>query len=113
MTDPSGWPLMNDWRAEPTSVAPVASIDVGTLTVRVVTGAANGRAPGGTAVGVGDSAPRTMKPSTVILGCLAVPRTTIFRVWLADPGSVRLYRMFWARNDVACRSTVVLKTPSM
>jgi hypothetical protein len=43
MTDPSGTLLMNEARAEVTSVLPVALIDEGTLTVRVVTGAGNGR----------------------------------------------------------------------
>jgi hypothetical protein len=43
------------WAAD-ASLPPVASIDVGTLTVRAVTGAANGRLPaagGGGNVGVG------------------------------------------------------------
>jgi hypothetical protein len=75
---------MNDCSAGLTSLPPDASIDEGTVTLRVVAGAANGRDPDGTTVGVDPKGPRTMKPSTVILGCLAVPRTTTFRVWLAD-----------------------------
>ncbi len=38
---------MNALSAAETSLAPVASIEVGTLTVRVVTGAGNGREPDG------------------------------------------------------------------
>ncbi len=49
---------MNALSAAETSLAPVASIEVGTLTVRVVTGAGNGREPDG-GVGAGSlSAPR-------------------------------------------------------
>ena len=40
IVDPSGTDLMNAFSAAETSVAPLASIEDGTLTVRVVTGAA-------------------------------------------------------------------------
>ena len=53
IVDPSGTDLMNALSAAETSLAPLASIEDGTLTVRVVTGAGKGREPDGAGVGVG------------------------------------------------------------
>ena len=47
MTEPSGRLSRNDCRAAPALLAPDASMELGTATVRVVTGAANGRPAAG------------------------------------------------------------------
>src|SRR5690242_11040660 len=56
MTVPSGWASMNDCRPDAALVAPVASIEPGTVTVRLVAGAANGRLPELAGGGVGVAA---------------------------------------------------------
>ena len=53
MTEPSGTLPRNDARAAPALLAPDASMELGTATVRDVTGAANGRPAAGGGVGVG------------------------------------------------------------
>src|SRR5689334_3774234 len=53
ITVASAWPLMKDWRAGAAFVAPVGSMDAGTVTVLVVCGAANGRPPAGGGGGSG------------------------------------------------------------